>query len=104
MASDDLQTKLRIEHALSERNSRVACLIVEGLRNTIDLLDEQPPLVLEALIDHAKSLRQPGKAPKHRYGLREALIKYTEDALKEAQGRERRLLEGITGSGDPALR
>jgi hypothetical protein len=40
MGSDDL-TKLHISHALGERSARVACLIVEALRGTFDLLGEQ---------------------------------------------------------------
>jgi hypothetical protein len=103
MARDNLQTKLHIDHALSERDTRVACLIVEGIRNLLDLLDQQSPSVLEALIDHAKDLQRPGKAPTHRYGLREELRKYTEDALKEARARERRLLRSITGLAEDPL-
>jgi hypothetical protein len=103
MARDNLQTKLHIDHDLSERDTRVACLIVEGMRNLLDLLDQQSPSVLEALIDHAKDLQRPGKAPAHRYSLREELRKYTEDALKEARARERRLLRSITGLAEDPL-
>jgi hypothetical protein len=35
-------TKLHVGLALSERDSRVACLICESVRNALDLLDEQP--------------------------------------------------------------
>jgi hypothetical protein len=39
------RTKLHVGLALIERDSRVACLISESLRNALDLLDEQPPAV-----------------------------------------------------------
>jgi hypothetical protein len=97
MARDKLQTQLRIQAALSERDNRVACLIVEGMRNLFDLLEAQSPSVIEALIEHVKDLQHPGKGVKHRQALRAALIEWGQQSLHEAQARERRLFQGITG-------
>ena len=96
------QVKLRVSHALRERNTRVACLIFESVRTALDLLDEQSPAVIEALIERTKDVQRTGygllEGPRH--DLREALIRYAEAALEEARARERRLLEGITGEPD----
>jgi hypothetical protein len=92
-----------IQAALSERDSRVACLIVEGMRNLFDLLEEQSPSVIEALIEHTKDAQRPGKAPKQRQALRAALIEWAQQSLREAQERERRLFQGITGLDEETL-
>lgn len=98
MARDKLQTELQIKSALSDRDTRVAVLIGESLRLALDLLDEQPPTVIEMIVSLAKERQRAGNFPKHRRELREALIKYTEEVcLKEARDRERRLFHGITG-------
>jgi hypothetical protein len=93
MGSDDL-TKLQISQALGERSARVACLIVEAMKGTLDLLDEQPSAVVEGLIDYAKQMRPPRGG---REDLQVAFIRYGEYALEQARARERRLLTGITG-------
>jgi hypothetical protein len=93
MGSDNL-TKLQISHALGERSARVACLIVEALKGTLDLLDEQPSAVIEGLVDYAKNMQPPRGG---REDLQVAIIKYGEYALEQARARERRLLTGITG-------
>jgi hypothetical protein len=96
MAQDKLQTQ--IKSALSEHSTRVACLIAESIRNALDLLDEQSPDVIEAMLEHAKEAERQGRAPKHRHDLRVAIFKYMEDhALKDARAREHRLFQGITG-------
>jgi hypothetical protein len=92
MGSDHL-TKLHISHALGERSTRVACLIIEALKGLFDLLDEQPTAVIEGLIDYAKNTRP----VQGREDLNVALIKYAEYVLGQARARERRLLCGITG-------
>jgi hypothetical protein len=71
MGSDHL-TKLHISHALGERSTRVACLIVEAMKGTLDLLDEQPSAVIEGLIDYAKNIGP----VQGREDLQVALIKY----------------------------
>jgi hypothetical protein len=102
MARDKFQTQLNIKSALSERDTRVAVLIVESIRNSLDLLDEQSPTVLEAMLDIGREHQRAGAFPKHRRELREAFIKYVEEqALKEARARERRLFQGITGLEEP---
>ena len=102
MARDKFQTQLNIKSALSERDTRVAVLIVESIRNALDLLDEQSPTVLEAMLELGKESQRAGTFPKHRRELREAFIKYVEEqALKEARARERRLFQGITGLEEP---
>lgn len=76
----------------------MAVLVGERLRLALDLLDEQPPTVLEAIVSLAKERQRTGNFPKHRREVREALIKYAEEVcLKEAHARERRLFQGITG-------
>jgi len=96
------QVKVRVSRALRERNTRVACLIFESIRTALDLLDEQSPVVIEALIEHTKDVQRTGygvlKGPRH--DVRQALIRYGEAVLEEARARERRLLEGITGEPD----
>lgn len=96
------QTQLRIKSALSERDTRVAVLISENIRNAFDLLDEQSPTVIEAMLEYAKEAER-GR-PKHRAALRQAMMKYAEEySLKEAKARERRLFQGITGVEEPDL-
>jgi hypothetical protein len=87
-------TEMEIGHALGESRTRVACLIVESIRIALDLLDEQTPTVIQALIDYSKSLKGD---PEPRRVLLQAIIKYGEIALEEAKARERRWLHGITG-------
>jgi hypothetical protein len=100
--ADKFQTQTRIKAALKERSVRMACLISESIRHALDLLDEQPPDVIEAMLDGAKEAHRIGGLPKHRQDLRIAILKYMEDhALKEARARERRLFHGITGIEEP---
>ena len=93
------QVKLHVSHALRERNTRIGRLIFQSIRTALDLLHEQPPAVIEALIEHTKAVQRTGygvlKGPRH--DVRQALIRYAEAVLEEARERERRLLEGITG-------
>jgi len=97
---DDVLTKLHISHALGARSTRVASHIVETINRVLDLIDEQPTAVLEALIDYAKQ-KQSQEHRKPRYELGEALVAYGQATLKEARARERRLLQGITGMSEP---
>jgi hypothetical protein len=90
--ADDFQKRMRIEHALRERDIRIACLILESLRHGIELTREQSPTVLEALIDYAKEYQKPDDKK-----LRVALIEYAEETLREARKMERMLYHGITG-------
>jgi hypothetical protein len=99
--ADDTRTKTRIDYALKERDARIACHIVEGLRHSLDMLDEQPPTVLEPLIDYVTDLAKTDRAAsKHRSAVREALRIYAEAALQEARRRERLLYRGIVGEAE----
>jgi hypothetical protein len=73
-------------------------LIAEQIRNAVDIIDEQPSAVIEAMIERGKHLQLSGNAPKHRYGLRAAIIEYLEQRLREARDRERQLVQAITGA------
>jgi hypothetical protein len=86
--------KQQIAVALAKHNVRTACTLVDLAVLVIDLLDVQSSTVIEAIIDEAKRRHVTG--PKNRQGVREALIQYAEDRLKEARERERRLYHGIT--------
>jgi hypothetical protein len=92
--ADEYQRKMRIEHALKERDVRIAGMIVESVRHALDLLDHQPPSMLEAICDYLKDLQ---KTERFRHDIRKALCDYAEQALKESRERECRLYEGITG-------
>jgi len=71
-----VEKKQQISDALSRHHTRVACLLVENQVLLLDLLDEQSPVVIEAMIDEAKRRHRTG--PKSRRGMREALIEYAE--------------------------
>jgi hypothetical protein len=92
--------KRHIEQAAKSREARVAILIGDSIRNALDMLDEQPAAVIEAMIERAKDLQLSGIAPKHRYKLRAAIIEYLEERLHEARARERQLAQAITGTAD----
>jgi len=89
---DDVLTKLHISHALGERSARVASHVVETINRVLDLIDKQPIAVIEALIDYRKQ-QQSQEHRKPRHDLGEALVAYGQAILKEAQARERRLLQ-----------
>ena len=98
---NDVLTKLHISHALGERSTRVASHIVETINRVLDLIDEQPTAVIEALIDYAKQ-KQSQEHRRPRHDLEEALIAYGQATLEGARARERRWLQGITGVSGPA--
>jgi hypothetical protein len=82
------------------RDARVATLVGENIRNALDIIDEQPAVVIEGLIESGKRLQLSGEAPKHRYRLRAAIIQYLEERLHDARARERELALAITGAED----
>ena len=91
----------RTKHAEEvSREARVAALVGQNLRNALDMIDEQPAAILEALVEHSRHLQQSGNAPKHRYRIRAAIIEYLEERLREAEARERQLVLAITGAED----
>ena len=92
-------TKLKISAALGERNTRMALLIVDMICTAMDMIEEQPSAIVEALIERAeKEIREESKSP--RLGVRKELRIYLEEQLKEARARERRLYRGITGEDE----
>ena len=90
--------KQDIDEALKNREARVAIAIGESIKNGVDVLDDQPATVLEVILERAQLLQQPGHAPKHRSKLRAAIVEYIEERLHEAQSRESRLAQAITGA------
>jgi hypothetical protein len=95
-AESDHLVKLRISTALSERATRMAVLIVESIHLGVDLIDEQPTAVVEAIRDHVEQvICDDPKSP--RCELRAAMVGYCKHALEEARKRERQLYHGITG-------
>ena len=99
--ADDYQRKMSVEHALRQRDARIAGMIVESIRHALDLLDEQPPAMLEAICDYLKDLQ---RTENIRRDIRKALGEYAEEALKRSRERERQLYEGITGEVEPPRR
>jgi hypothetical protein len=94
---------MQVQAALQDRETRIASHIVETLRHQFDMIDDEPPTVLEAVLEYGKDLQRIDKAaPKPRRELREAWIKYVEYALGEARKQENRLYYGITGRTAPA--
>jgi hypothetical protein len=93
MVSRDHRKELRIRSALNERDTRVACLISESLRNAFDLVEEQSTTVLQAMLDASVEKERTGQyRVQHRRKLRDALREYLEYALQEAHKREREQL------------
>jgi hypothetical protein len=99
--STDIEIKLRIGCALSDRLAPIACTIVENLKRSTKLIEELPSAAIEAMLDYSKEqhrLDRPRTAVERAYkDVRQALITYGEAALREAREREDRLLHGITG-------
>jgi hypothetical protein len=93
--------KRDIDKAMENRYARVSILISESIRNALDLLDQQPAAVIEALIERTKQLQLSGNAPKHRYRMRAAMIEYAEERLHEARQWERQLAQAIAGAPPP---
>jgi hypothetical protein len=99
--STDIEIKLRIGYALSDRLAPIACYIIESLKRAIRLMEELPASVLEAMLDYSKEQHQldrPRTPIERAYkDVRQALIAYAEVVLREARAREEQLLAGITG-------
>src|SRR5215475_13924567 len=92
--------KRDMDQALTNREARVGILVGDNIRNALDIIDEQPAVVIEALIKYSKDFQLSGNAPKHRYRLRAAIIEYLEERLHEARAWECRLAQAITGTAD----
>jgi hypothetical protein len=62
----------------------------------MDLIEEQPSVVVEALLDYSKEKNRTERDEPRRE-MRKHYIGWFEAVLEEAKRRERRLLHGITG-------
>jgi hypothetical protein len=102
--STDIEIKLRIGYALSDRLAPIACAIVKNITTSTKMIDDLPSAAIEAMLDYSKEQHRqdrPRTAVERAYkDVRQALITYSEAALREARQRERHLLDGITGRHD----
>jgi hypothetical protein len=57
MASGD------IINGLGDRNMRSALVIAEGMKTLLEQIEEAPPEVLEALLEHARAVQRSGGVP-----------------------------------------
>ena len=90
-----------IDQATRSRDARVAILISDNIGNALDMLDEQPTAVLQAMIEcHGQQLRCRDE-PQRRHKFRAALIEYLEQLGRDVGARERRLAQAITGGDQP---
>jgi hypothetical protein len=80
------KVKRHIDQAMENRDAGVAILIAEQIGNAVNMIDEQPSAVIEAMIEGGKHLQLSGNAPKHRYSLPATIIEYLEQRLREARG------------------
>jgi len=95
MGEADQRVKQHIHTALGERSTRVGVLIVQGIANSIDLIEEQPTAVIEAVSEHAdKLLREEPKSPRRE--IREAFKNYCQHILAKLGDRPR---AGLSHSG-----
>jgi len=95
--ADNVQANMRAKYALKERDARIAELIVHSVWNVLDLIDEQSPSVLEALIDYTKDLEKPGGNPAWSSIVKHALLQHLDCALRESRSREHELFRALTG-------
>jgi hypothetical protein len=75
--------------------SALPCTIVDLGVRMLDLIDVQSPAVLEALIEDGKRRHITGL--KNRQEVRETMIRYVEERLRDARDREHQLYHGLTG-------
>jgi hypothetical protein len=99
--STDMEIKLRIGYALSDRLAPMACAIVKNITTSTKMIDDLPSAAIEAMLDYSREqhrLDRPRTAVERAYkDVRQALITYGEVCLRQARERERLLLDGITG-------
>jgi hypothetical protein len=93
------ERKQRIEKALRDRDVRMACHIVDAVQHLLDLVEDQPPQVIEAMLDHLgeTSTATGHRVPLWRKNLREGLLVAGEGAIREAREREDSLYRAVTG-------
>ena len=91
--------RLHLPTALKCADIRHACLAVERVVSTIDLLDSLSPAALECVRDYCTDYVKGRKGKFSEF--KHAYIELVIDHLNDARLRERRLYTGITGkAGD----
>ena len=80
-----------IEQAMNSREARVAVLVSNNFQNVPDMLDMQPPVVIEAITER---VRRSGCTAKHRKEFWASLIEYLEQRAR------RRGAGAPAGAGD----
>jgi len=95
------QIKRDIDQAMRNHEAQVAIRIADTFRSALNMLDEQPAAILEAMIGYVEQLQRAGNVPKHRHKVRAVMIEYIEQRLHEARAREHRLAHAITGGDLP---
>jgi hypothetical protein len=95
------ERKQRIEQAIKDRDVRTACHIVDAVQHLLDLVEDQPPGVIEAMLDHVREMQRATghRVPPWRKKLREGILAAGEAAVSEARKREDSLYRAITGNG-----
>jgi hypothetical protein len=95
------ERKQRIEQALKERDVRTACHIVDAVQHLLDLIEDQPPQVIEAILDYVRELQRTTghRVPRWRKKLREGILATGEEVIREAREREDSLYRAITWNG-----
>jgi hypothetical protein len=87
--------KRQIAEALAKHHVRTACALVDLAVLVFDLFDVQPPAVMEAIIEETERRQTTG--PPTRRVLRDAVLQYAGERMREAREREWKLYHGITG-------
>jgi hypothetical protein len=97
--SNDSETRTRIQYALKERDFRMAALIVQSVSHAMDLIEEQTPVVLDAMYEYCESIEK--TVPKERQPVVAAMGAFNRHAAREARRRENMLFNGLTGRPEP---
>ena len=88
--------RLYLGPALSTPEIRRACCAVEAILRAADILDNEPPVVLEQVRDFCTDYV---KGRKDKFSdFKRAYIALVAEHLADAKLRERRLFHGITGT------
>jgi hypothetical protein len=64
--STDIEIKLRIGYALSDRLAPMACAIVKNITTSTKMIDDLPSAAIEAMLDYSRE--------QHRLDARERLL------------------------------
>jgi phytoene/squalene synthetase len=88
--------RLHLGPALSTPEIRRACCAVEAILRAADILDNEPPAVLEKVRDFCTEYNKGRKGKFSEF--KHAWIELVCEHLADARMRERRLYSGITGN------